>query len=235
MVSGEHAHFFSNHCNRAGGQEQGRVGLGGKNEPTSCGAPRPLLRLAARPRGRPRAGPRRTGCPMIVTCPGCQKKLKVPDGAAGTKARCPACKGVVTVPGSGAPPPLPERPAAPARARDDEDEEPRRRDDEGAPRRRRRDEEAPDAGLRCALCESPNVEELPPNQFSRRPGYVCRACGAAMRPPGSVGGYVFAVLLGGFVVLLGIGLGVVALGAERGRGRMLFGAASLVGLGAAVA
>lgn len=34
---------------------------------------------------------------MITTCPSCHKRLKVPDGAVGRRARCPACKGKFVV------------------------------------------------------------------------------------------------------------------------------------------
>jgi phage FluMu protein Com len=36
--------------------------------------------------------------PISITCTGCDKKLKVPDAAAGKKIRCPACKAVIAVP-----------------------------------------------------------------------------------------------------------------------------------------
>src|ERR1019366_3445827 len=36
--------------------------------------------------------------PISIVCTGCEKKLKVPDAAAGKKIRCPACKAVVAVP-----------------------------------------------------------------------------------------------------------------------------------------
>ena len=36
--------------------------------------------------------------PISVACAGCEKKLKVPDTAAGKKIRCPACKAVIAVP-----------------------------------------------------------------------------------------------------------------------------------------
>lgn len=29
---------------------------------------------------------------MNITCPNCHKKLRVPDGAVGRRARCPACQ-----------------------------------------------------------------------------------------------------------------------------------------------
>ncbi len=38
--------------------------------------------------------------PQDVTCPGCGKKLKVPDSLAGKKGRCPACGAVLDIPGA---------------------------------------------------------------------------------------------------------------------------------------
>lgn len=35
---------------------------------------------------------------MLVTCPECSKRLKVPDSAAGKKIRCPGCSGPIPVP-----------------------------------------------------------------------------------------------------------------------------------------
>jgi phage FluMu protein Com len=36
--------------------------------------------------------------PISIVCSHCEKKLKVADTTAGKKIRCPACKGVITVP-----------------------------------------------------------------------------------------------------------------------------------------
>src|SRR5947209_10576959 len=47
---------------------------------------------------------------MLITCPGCAKKLKVPGSSAGKKLRCPGCKVIVTVPAE--PAAAPERPKA---------------------------------------------------------------------------------------------------------------------------
>ena len=155
---------------------------------------------------------------MIVICPGCGKKLKVPDGAAGKKARCPGCSKVVTVPGEpvAAPAPPSAGRASPA---------------ETAPATAAN---APASGMRCAACKAPGIEALPPNKFSRRPGYVCPGCGAKMRPPGSIGGYVFAIALGGFASLLGLtGLVIGVSAGESGDPRIKGGVMIMI-LGAAV-
>src|SRR5262245_23628468 len=39
---------------------------------------------------------------MLVTCSECEKKVKVKDGAAGKKARCPECGELFAVPGNAA-------------------------------------------------------------------------------------------------------------------------------------
>jgi len=41
--------------------------------------------------------------PITTTCPGCGKPIEAPDKAAGRKARCPQCGGVVQIPGEPAP------------------------------------------------------------------------------------------------------------------------------------
>jgi uncharacterized RDD family membrane protein YckC len=40
--------------------------------------------------------------PITVTCPSCNKGLKVPDGAAGKKGRCPQCATVIEIPAASA-------------------------------------------------------------------------------------------------------------------------------------
>src|SRR4051812_47047714 len=37
---------------------------------------------------------------MIITCPECAGKLKVPESASGKKVRCPGCQAVVVIPPS---------------------------------------------------------------------------------------------------------------------------------------
>jgi hypothetical protein len=83
----------------------------------------------------------------IVSCPTCQKYLKVDEAVLGKKIKCPTCGAVFTTsaPVAAAPPPEKtarrerdeERPRTPAR--DDEDERERRR--RGAQRRRRREDD----------------------------------------------------------------------------------------------
>ena len=104
--------------------------------------------------------------PLAITCSHCDKKLKVPDAAAGKKIRCPACKGAISVPAPEdelvepdddlvepdeevavrkAPPPLPKK------ARDDEDEPRSRkkyRDDEDEDRPRKKKKKRFDDGPR---------------------------------------------------------------------------------------
>src|SRR6185312_279698 len=44
------------------------------------------------------SGDREEPMPIDIACPQCQKMLRVPDAAAGKKARCPACQTIVDVP-----------------------------------------------------------------------------------------------------------------------------------------
>src|SRR4051812_39147011 len=160
---------------------------------------------------------------MLVACPGCNKKLNVPESASGKKVRCPGCKAVVAVPDrTAAAAPSPPREAVRA----------------GAAKAEAPSAEAvaaaPASAMRCPACQTAALRELPPNAFSRHPGYVCSGCNAIMRPPGSTGTYVFVIILGGFIVLLGVVQCVIAFDAEVFRKRLVFGAVSLAGLGAAV-
>lgn len=50
--------------------------------------------------------------PISVKCPGCQAALRVPDGLAGKKVKCPKCQGIIAV--TAAPPPPPPEPVAEA-------------------------------------------------------------------------------------------------------------------------
>jgi predicted Zn finger-like uncharacterized protein len=130
---------------------------------------------------------------MQILCPECDKKLKVADDLAGKKVRCPGCKTTIPVsPVQDAikPEKKPTRSAPPSEAKP---KPPPREDDD-------------DTEMRCPKCDAAAVETLPPNWYSRNPGFVCAECGALMRPPGSTGFYIFATLLGGFIVLVGIGL-----------------------------
>jgi predicted Zn finger-like uncharacterized protein len=136
--------------------------------------------------------------PMAVTCPECHKRLNVPQSALGKKVRCPACKKVVVLsePGPAASRPMREKaPARPVEARTPADAVVA---------------DTPDQPMRCAQCKSAALEALPRNLYSRRPGYVCTECGAKMRPPGSTGAYIGAIILGAFTVVLGLSGVVIA-------------------------
>jgi predicted Zn finger-like uncharacterized protein len=86
-----------------------------------------------------------------VTCPSCQRTLRVPESLLGQLVKCPTCQQTFTAALTAdngaaeaaevAPPPPRERapePPRPARREDDYDDRPRREDDYDRPRRRRR-------------------------------------------------------------------------------------------------
>src|SRR5260370_10608228 len=69
--------------------------------------------------------------PSVITCPSCQKQLKVPDELIGRSVKCPGCKETFTaqVPSKSAPPPaeIAERPRKKsAPPPEDEDDDPQR-------------------------------------------------------------------------------------------------------------
>ncbi|MEX2316811.1 MAG: hypothetical protein WD669_06645 [Pirellulales bacterium] len=45
--------------------------------------------------------------PIEVTCPSCNRRFNAPDNAAGKKAKCPQCGGVIAIPIAAPPPPPP--------------------------------------------------------------------------------------------------------------------------------
>jgi hypothetical protein len=188
----------------------------------------------------------------VVACPECAKKLNVPESAAGKKVRCPGCQKVFPVPGASAavaspPPPVPKPAPKPAPQRDDAPTPM-----PAAPKFKKRAEPEPEplpedderddkpargavAGLRCPKCDAEAVQALPPNQFSRRPGYVCTECDTVMRRAGTKGNFVAAMGLGIFIVLLGVAMAVLSFDTPRRQMQMLGGSAGLAVLGATVA
>jgi hypothetical protein len=86
--------------------------------------------------------------------------------------------------------------------------------------------------MRCAKCNAEGLEKLPPNSFSRNPGYRCPRCEAVMRPHGSAALYVIAAVLGVAFITLGITLAVAM---EGDRRRAWMAGAGAFGLGAAAA
>jgi DNA-directed RNA polymerase subunit RPC12/RpoP len=161
---------------------------------------------------------------MGLTCPGCGKKLNVPESAAGKKVRCPGCKTVVAVP---------NRPVAAA---------PSTRSPPGGADTAGSDAplgvavaKTPTSTMRCPACKAAALQPLPANAVSRHPGYVCSGCGAILRPPGSTGTYLFLTILGGAAVLLGIGIIIALIVEGNFDGRILSGGLALPVIGAVVA
>ena len=130
---------------------------------------------------------------MLITCTECGKKLKFADTMAGKKVRCPHCKATVRAPNevdevASAPKPN----AIPSTAKKESAawDKGEFSDDEPAPKKKSvakkkrpaddnedEDEDAPADAMRCAKCESARIEALPPNRFSRHPGFLCKKCG----------------------------------------------------------
>ena len=49
--------------------------------------------------------------PMMIECPSCRKRLRVPPTAAGKKVKCPGCQTTIAIPAAVAPPPAEPAPA----------------------------------------------------------------------------------------------------------------------------
>jgi predicted Zn finger-like uncharacterized protein len=69
--------------------------------------------------------------PSVISCPSCQKQLKVPDELVGQAVKCPGCKETFTAQVGSSPPPPPSadistRPRKPMPPPPDEEDEPRR-------------------------------------------------------------------------------------------------------------
>jgi len=164
---------------------------------------------------------------MILTCPGCNKKLNISEGVTRKNVRCSACKTVMALPDR----PGPEGPTP-------RQEIPR---PEGAelPEPSRVIAVTPDIALmRCAKCKAHAVQRLHANRFSHHPGYVCTSCGAKMRRPGTTSFNIFAILLGAFALSFGFFIAVIAFtakDAEEVFGELLAGALLLAVLSVAVA
>lgn len=181
---------------------------------------------------------------MLVTCPECNKKLKVPESVYGKKIRCPGCKNPVAVPGHAvSSQPVPRQTVPPSPVPPMEIPPPIQPPLEIPPVNQKGTPPPAKAAapkrstssMLCALCKEGAVQALPANAFSRRPGYSCVKCEAIMRPPGSTGGYAFAIILGTFMVIISIILVIATIGSDAYRMRGVGGAASLAVLGIAVA
>jgi predicted RNA-binding Zn-ribbon protein involved in translation (DUF1610 family) len=59
--------------------------------------------------------------PIVVTCPTCHRQFKAPDTAAGKKAKCPQCGGVIQIPAAAPEEEIVDAEAEPRSPFDDED------------------------------------------------------------------------------------------------------------------
>ncbi len=55
---------------------------------------------------------------------------------------------------------------------------------------------APTSIGNCSKCGSASLNALPPNNFSRKPGYICTSCGVKHRGPRSTVVYSLILLVG---------------------------------------
>jgi hypothetical protein len=151
---------------------------------------------------------------MQLTCPGCNKKLNLPETAVGKNVRCRNCRYVLTVP---APREIKVPPAGPRAGSAAH----------GPPPRASRTTSA----MRCSVCKEGALQALPPNPWTRHPGYTCTLCNAVMRPPGTTGTYVFVTVLGGFVFAISIGLFAFAPHSGANQEKIITAAAAALVLG----
>jgi hypothetical protein len=89
--------------------------------------------------------------------------------------------------------------------------------------------------MRCVACQAAALQPLPPNRFSRHPGYACAECGKMMRPPGTTGNYIFVVFLGGFIFLIGVVASIGVLTMETIAKPVITGTALMFVLGGSTA
>lgn len=85
----------------------------------------------------------------------------------------------------------------------------------------------------CAGCGSENLEPLPPNKFSRKPGYNCAACGTMHRGAKSTWLYAAIVVLG--LCMAGAGITIFSTGGPPSSGAPRKSPLRLVFMGVAVA
>ncbi len=160
---------------------------------------------------------------MQITCPGCHKKLKISENLTRKTVRCPGCKTVLTLPDRGGLAAAEPEPAADVSA-------------PAAPPDAGKVVAAPVVVMRCAKCKAAALQRLPANQFSRNPGYVCSACGATMRRPGTTGLHVFTAGFGVFFTFLSLVLcGLFALNDFENKLEVIVGSLFMAVIGLVVA
>lgn len=139
---------------------------------------------------------------IVVPCPGCPTRLSAPEAAVGKQLKCPKCGALATVPAASAAPADPPRPKPKPKAApvEDDDDRPRARkrrdedDDDDRPRRKKR----------YADDDDDDEYEHDRPRKKRRPA------------SGGGGGKVVALVLGGVVLLVGLGVGVYMLVGKGG-------------------
>ena len=114
------------------------------------------------------------------TCPHCSFSKQLPASAEGMQGNCPNCNAVVTIRADAPtnPPVLKQQPT---------------------PQQQRSQQVL---GY-CPKCGSSTLEPLPPNSFSRNPGYRCIECRIELRTSKSTWSLLFIAILGFFISIGG--------------------------------
>ncbi|HZT82466.1 MAG TPA: MJ0042-type zinc finger domain-containing protein [Gemmataceae bacterium] len=148
--------------------------------------------------------------PSVISCPKCERKLRVPDDLLGTDVKCPTCGETFTAPTTNGTAPPPDEPP-PARASrrtgrmPDEERPSRRREDDDFPedrpsRRRREDDEDRPSRRR----DDDFAEDRPSRRGIRR---------RSAERPGKVQAIGIMTLIGGiFALLVAVGWASTCIG-----------------------
>jgi hypothetical protein len=181
--------------------------------------------------------------PEIITCPDCDRKLRVPDDLIGKKVKCPGCSVMFTAVAGGAPPRA-ARPAPPPQEhiedpiedpseerrrrresvvrRDDYDDRPPRRDDYDDRRPRRRDDDYDDRPRSDRRDDDyDDYDDYGPSPRDIREGWQKVCSGLNLNIIGSwiwVGGSIFFAL-GALIAGLIMGSTLLSVISRAGLGR----------------
>lgn len=144
--------------------------------------------------------------PATIPCPECDARLKVPDGAAGRRIRCPRCGTTLTVPGTNS-----ISAAAPKRSPPGDDDEDDTAPEDRPQRRKRKKKRSPAGGMALPLALGLGAVAV-----------GCIAFGVAFIPDAGI----ISIIAGGLGIVAG-GVGVVfAITSQRGLPLPIAGSAT---------